>query len=505
MTSVDDTVTAGEAVDDPMAVAVGAVYSVVSELAEQDGHAVDVVDVFGTFHEPPAAVRGPLADAVDTFLATVRDHITGLVDDGAEHRVLAGVLGDLARAARGAEAATTVVADHVDQHRLYVLDGHRAVRNWLTASVRDPDVVALRQAQTIRLFRDAPHLQDLLAEGRIGVAQVRQLARVRAHPRAGRYVLAVLDQLVDWAVFDDYQVFAEKLAEFERLVDLDGANQNADQAHKARSLRLSTVGETTYLSGQMTNAQAAALTAVLAAFADSEYLADCAEAKQRYGDNYTQSQLARTARQRRMDALSAIREAAATAPLDGGGVNVCVNIVIDHLTFQRQLALIVDPLHQHPDLFTNPDPNPADTIGAPTPGLRSLCQTIDGIPIAPHDAVIAALYNHVRRVVIDSAGAIIDLGRRSRVYTGTARDAAFLQGVLDRNGRCIHPGCGRGTHCQIDHTTEWQDIGHTNLKNSGIECGPHNRIKSTHGFLTRRDPHGHWHTYRPDHTEIRAA
>ncbi|WP_276968226.1 HNH endonuclease signature motif containing protein, partial [Desertimonas flava] len=120
-------------------------------------------------------------------------------------------------------------------------------------------------------------------------------------------------------------------------------------------------------------------------------------------------------------------------------------------------------------------------------------------------AVVAAFYGHVRRVVVDAAGVVIDLGRRSRLFTGTARDAAILQGVLDRNGRCTHPGCGRDSHCQIDHLTEWQHGGSTDLVNAGIGCGHHNRVKSTSGFSTRRDPHGHWHTYRPDHTEIRAA
>ena len=50
----------------------------------------------------------------------------------------------------------------------------------------------------------------------------------------------------------------------------------------------------------------------------------------------------------------------------------------------------------------------------------------------------------------------------------------------------------------------WFDQGVTNPANSGPTCGHHNRFK-TRGYTTRRDPHGRWHTYRPDGTEIVAA
>jgi hypothetical protein len=35
-------------------------------------------------------------------------------------------------------------------------------------------------------------------------------------------------------------------------------------------------------------------------------------------------------------------------------------------------------------------------------------------------------------------------------------------------------------------------------------CSHHNLIKNR-GYRTRRDSHGHWHTYRPDGTEITTA
>ena len=67
---------------------------------------------------------------------------------------------------------------------------------------------------------------------------------------------------------------------------------------------------------------------------------------------------------------------------------------------------------------TRPDPttNPA--------GYRTRrCSTLSGKPIDPHDALGAALIGHVRRVVFDSRGVVVDMGRTSRLFTGTARQA----------------------------------------------------------------------------------
>ena len=68
---------------------------------------------------------------------------------------------------------------------------------------------------------------------------------------------------------------------------------------------------------------------------------------------------------------------------------------------------------------------------------------------------------------------------------------------------CLWPGCDHRTgRCQTDHTTPWAaGKGATSPNNGGPACARHNRWKQ-HGFRTWRDPTGHWHTYRPDGTEI---
>jgi hypothetical protein len=101
------------------------------------------------------------------------------------------------------------------------------------------------------------------------------------------------------------------------------------------------------------------------------------------------------------------------------------------------------------------------------------------------------------RVVFDSAGVVVNLGRKSRLFTGAARDAVRLQ-----DPHCTLAGClVRGRDCHADHVHAWSQGGRTEARNGAMACGGHNRRKNQ-GYTTRRDDGGRWHTYRPDGTEI---
>ena len=107
------------------------------------------------------------------------------------------------------------------------------------------------------------------------------------------------------------------------------------------------------------------------------------------------------------------------------------------------------------------------------------------------------IWGQVRRVVVDSAGVVINMGRRRRLFTGNAREAILLQ-----SSRCVVAGCATPIHrCQADHLTEWGRHGPTDGANGAPVCGRHNRLKNS-GYRVHRDDQGFWHTYRPDGTEI---
>lgn len=117
-----------------------------------------------------------------------------------------------------------------------------------------------------------------------------------------------------------------------------------------------------------------------------------------------------------------------------------------------------------------------------------VCRTQNGDRIDLTEAACAALWAHIRRVVRDASGAVIDLGRRRRLFTGSAREAGTL---LD--DRCIWPGCDRPDRiCQADHSLGWRGHGASVPRNCGPLCGRHNRLKDRGQFTTRRNGPDDW-------------
>jgi hypothetical protein len=130
-------------------------------------------------------------------------------------------------------------------------------------------------------------------------------------------------------------------------------------------------------------------------------------------------------------------------------------------------------------------------------GRGRLCETAGGAPVDHLTLLIAALTGRIRRVVIDSTGRVVDLGRKQRLFTGAIREAILLA-----SDRCCWPGCDiRGPGVQVDHLTEHHAGGHTSVFNGGPMCPLHNRFKYRHRVTVYRDATG-WHFLRTDGTEI---
>jgi hypothetical protein len=221
-------------------------------------------------------------------------------------------------------------------------------------------------------------------------------------------------------------------------------------------------------------------------FIDAEFRSDWAKAKLDHGDKTSVAHLQRTAGQRRFDALFAIFQRGASTEPGGTTPQVITNIVMDWDTYQRELARL-----------GGEDPGAANPMDE-----AYRCSSFDGDPLEPTEAAVSALSGHVRRAVIGADGVVINLGRKQRLFSGSAELAVRLSGT-----DCYWFGCDMpASQCQIDHLIPWADHGggergETRPDNGGLGCTRHNRIKEQ-GFRVWRDQLGEWHIVRPDGTEV---
>ena len=372
---------------------------------------------------------------------------------------------------RAAESALALVVARVEEVGAFRRDGHRGARAWGMAACNWSLPEAAR-------FVKAGHLlQRFSSASGMGVAQLHALAVVAANPRVQPHLDEAEELLVGQAAVLDFEDYSVLLRAWEAAADPDGAHLDHERAHREREASLAQVGVKSFLNAHGGAVAGAQLREILDAFAHSEFLADWETGRAEHGEAMSASRMVRTERQRRFDALVAIFTAAAASGVLGASqptVNVfCDQAVLEHAVVTA-LGGSAEPLD---------------------PSVPHRCETSHGVQLDPLDVLIAAALGHVRRVVLDSAGVVIDIGRKQRLFTGALREVLL---ALERH--CFGPGCHHPPR-QVDHVLPWARGGLTDPANAGPACGHHNRWR-TRGYTTWRDADGHWHHQRPDGTEI---
>jgi hypothetical protein len=238
---------------------------------------------------------------------------------------------ELDRAERALMAAFVDTLDVMDVAGDHAADGHRSVRNLLDAQTNCDHTSANVKVRAMKTLWLLPDVRNRLAAGEFGVAQVHSLASAYGNPRVRDYLPVVEDQIVDWADLP-HDEFDGRLTEFVRLADADGTAQRDTARHERRSLHLSQSRDGFHGSFGCGNTQGVTIKKVLDHFATKEFDADWAEAKARVGGGVTKHDLARTAEQRKMDALQAVCLAAASATPGPQPPAPLVNLVMDTRT-----------------------------------------------------------------------------------------------------------------------------------------------------------------------------
>ncbi len=419
-----------------------------------------------------------LTGRLDGVLSRLHDLDLDTVTDSE----LVGAMPALIRAGRRLGSVEARVLDGVDRRRVYAPDGHLSAKALVRHVGQLPGFEAHRRWQVVRMLRDLPTVAAAYAAGEVGTGQVEELARVHANPRVRDLMPAAEELLLEDAQTSTFADFRVLLRAWRDYADQDGAADRAKRAHDRRDMRMTQEFDQGWRAVGQFGTTMGSLTADLhEAFVRAETEADWEKARAEHGDQATVDDLARTPGQRRADAWWAICQAAMSHRPEGINLDPVLNLVMDHDTFD------------HHSSGTRPDPT-EDPGGYRT----RRCSTLSGKPIDVHDALGAALIGHVRRVVFDTQGVVVDMGRKSRLFTGTAREAAILARAV-----CTWLSCETPSHaCEIDHALEWGRGGSTNQANAPPLCKPHNLFKQNHQFAITLEDDGQFHIWRPDGTEL---
>ncbi|WP_195210316.1 HNH endonuclease [Actinomarinicola tropica] len=411
------------------------------------------------------------------------------------------VTGAVEQAGRLIDALRVALAGAIDRSGAHGVDGHRTAKAALVHLCRVSGPEAHRRVRTARALRRLPDVAGAFAAGRIPLEMAQAIGRATSNPRVQAFLDGADPIFAEQAVEEQHEPFVAWLGEWERLADADGAEQPGDAAHRHRRVTLvqNQADGSWLLRGQFGPVQGAALADVLSGFESAERLADHEAAVTRAGTDATAADHARSASQRRADALVAMAALAATSGAEGRRAEPLVSIVIDQRSYDDGLARLAGA-RRGPGAAVGADGRGGDRVDL----QGRICATTTGHRVTPSDAVAVSLIGHVRRVVIDDDGRVIDLGRRRRLFTGGAREAAVLQAVLDRRGglACLWSGCHSPPQAlQVDHTEQWTRGGCTDVANSSLLCGHHNRLKES-GYRPVRGPDDTWQLLRPDGTPI---
>ena len=367
---------------------------------------------------------------VDMFSEVVEEAI-GLSDDELRERIRRNELerrnGDAEMAALVAETERRSLATRVD--------GHRSTIAYLRAELNCSTSDAARWRSVGSTVARLDGVGDAWMSGRIGGGQVRRVAAARSNPRAGDALGPFLPTLIEQAEVLEAADFSKLVDHTIDRLDPDGAHDGRDDAIEHRRATVSAVGGSLFISALGGDGLTAAeVEAIFERFCDAEYASDVAARAELHPVHPEEHELRRTTSQRRHDALVAIFRAAAVSNGEGAAADLVLNIVVDADTFAATmldagLATDINLAGERVDPFTGLVA-PADIIDSFTADVDVLldqrCETTTGVELHPHDVLRAALSGHVRRIVVDSAGTVIDQGRKQRLFTGSARTAAMM-------------------------------------------------------------------------------
>jgi hypothetical protein len=382
-------------------------------------------------------------------VAGVVEWVGGLDPASVADEDLAGVVVCLAAVERAARAGAARFTAAIAARGVH--GGGAGVASWLTATLGVSGAEARARVVEADAVAAQPAAAAALAAGEITADHVRTLHRAAgAHPGADAAGLLAAARCTD-------------AGRFARLARSWSARQAADGglAHHEHQRAVRRCADhvrdedgTFVLHAELAPEDGAVVRAVLGSIDDELYRLDAA-----LPPNGPVGP--RPPAQRRADALveMARRAAAHTGPAHPDLARVVVTVAYDPL--RRALA-------QHGALPGTGDDVPAETA------RRLACE------------------HGILPAVLDSAGHVLDLGRRRRLATPAQRTA-----LQTTHPTCAFPGCTTPfPWCHVHHDRPWETGGRTDLTNLVPLCTTHHHLLHEGRWTTTTNPNG-TRTYHP--------
>ena len=334
-------------------------------------------------------------------------------------------------------AVVTGAVAAFDASGAWAPDGARNAAAWIASRCHLPRGEARRQVRRGRELRHLPACSRAFRDGDVGVAQIDAI--VGLHRGATETALERDEEfLAGQAATLRHESFLRALAYWEQLADPNGVEESAKERRARRDVYLASSFGGTWLgkitldeiSGAIVAGELERLERVL-------FEADWAEARHYLGRDPTAGELARTACQRRADALVEMAKRSRTAPADGRRPAPLFSVFVDYETLHGRICELANGL-------------------VVTPG--SLLGWMDEAYIE------RAVFGPERRVEVSAT---------ARLFTGATRRAIELS---DRE--CTHLYCDGSGTCQVDHIVPYNDGGLTTQDNGRLLCGFHNRLRN---------------------------
>ncbi|MEX2292311.1 MAG: DUF222 domain-containing protein [Acidimicrobiales bacterium] len=369
--------------------------------------------------------RGALADLA------ARD-LTGLTDaEIEEHAVVTAEL------LRLAEAAHVAALARLDVSGAWAPSGARSAAHYVGWKGHLPLPRAKALQRCGRQLRELPATAEAFASGRITVDHVRLLAH--AHHKAPEAFAQDEVRLVERAATLLYSSFETVIRYWIHRNDTDDTEADAASQFAQRRVDCSETFEGTVVIDALLDPITGAIVArELVRLEQELFEADWAEARQRLGDAACATDLARTPKQRRADALRIMAERSAAKPAGATEPRVLLQVLAGDKSVER------------------------------------MCELSNGTVVTPGQLVPLLHWADVERIIFDGPSKVIDVGVRRRLFTGATRTA-----VHARDRGCTHPSCDEPIdRCQVDHVIPYSRGGLTTQANGQDKCRFHNHHKA---------------------------